>query len=66
LPSQEALEHVVPSPAGEQVPCFPGTAHELHAGQVATPQQKPSVQWPLMHWAGELHAAPFGCRFVQK
>jgi len=57
---------MLPSPDGAQVPCLPVTAQELQVGQAATPQQNPSVQWPLMHWAGEVQAAPFGCRFVQK
>lgn len=57
---------MVPSPEGEHVPCLPATAQELQAGQAATPQQNPSVQWPLMHWADEVQAAPFASRFVQK
>jgi len=66
LPSHEALPQAVPSPEGEQVPCLPVTAQELQTGQVATPQQNPSVQNPLMHWAGEVQGAPFGCTFVQE
>jgi hypothetical protein len=56
----------MPSKAAEQVPCLPATAHDWQVGQAAKPQQKPSVQWPLMHWTGEVQAAPFGCTFVQK
>ena len=29
-------------------------------GQVALPQQTPSVQAPLMHWAAAVHASPLG------
>jgi hypothetical protein len=58
--------HTVPSPLGAQVPCLPGTAHELHAGQAPIPQQKPSVQWPLMHSPFAVQAVPFAFRFVQK
>jgi hypothetical protein len=44
LPSQLAAAQTVPSPVGEQVPCFPATAHDRQLPQVAEPQQKPSVQ----------------------
>lgn len=60
------MPQTVPSPVGAQVPCFPGTAQELQAGQAATPQQKPSVQWPLTHSPFDPQAAPFAFRFVQK
>jgi hypothetical protein len=38
----------------------------LQAVQDGVPQQNPSTQLPLMHWAGLLQTAPFGCRFVHE
>jgi hypothetical protein len=66
LPSHEPAPQTVPSPVAAQVPCLPGTAQELQAGHAATPQQNPSVQWPLMHSPPAVQAAPFAFRFVQK
>jgi hypothetical protein len=56
----------VPSPVGLQVPSLPGTAHERQAGHIADPQQNPSVQWPLRHSAGPVHALPIGFRLVHE
>ena len=67
LPSHEAAApHTVPSATGEQVPCFPATAHERHAPHDADPQQNPSVQKPLMQSPAAPHAAPLGLRFVHE
>ena len=67
LPSQvAAAPHTVPSAIGEQVPCFPATAHERQAPHDADPQQKPSVQKPLMHSPAAPQAAPLGLRFVHE
>jgi hypothetical protein len=66
LPSQEAVPHTVPSAVGEQVPCFPATAHDWQAPQDADPQQNPSVQKPLMHSPAAPHAAPFAFRLVHE
>ena len=60
LPSHMAAPQTVPSVIGEQVPSLPGIAHELQLLHAAEPQQKPSVQCPLMHCALELQMAPFG------
>jgi hypothetical protein len=59
-----AAPQFVPSAIGQHVPSWPGIAQELQLLQVAAPQQKPSVQWPLMHWAFELQAVPFARRLV--
>jgi hypothetical protein len=32
--------------------------HAWQFGQLAVPQQTPSVQWPLMHWLDEVHETP--------
>jgi hypothetical protein len=66
LPSQIAAAQTMPSVIGEQVPCLPAIAHELHAAHVAAPQQNPSVQKPLMHSPAAVHAVPFGLRFVHE
>jgi hypothetical protein len=58
--------HAVPSPLGAHIPCLPATAHELQAGHAATPQQKPSVQWPLIHSPSAPQAEPFAFRFVHE
>jgi hypothetical protein len=60
------VPQTVPSPLAEQVPSLPATAHDWQAGHAATPQQYPSVQWPLMHSPPVVQAAPFTFRFVQK
>jgi len=31
-------------------------------GQLAVPQQTPSVQWPLMHWLDAVHETPLALR----
>ena len=54
-----------PLGTGAQVPCFPATAHELQLGQLADPQQTPSVQWPLAQVASAVQAVPLGDRLVQ-
>ena len=56
----------MPSVTGEHVPCLPATAHELHVVHAVTPQQKPSVQKPLMHWLAAVQAVPFGFRLVHE
>jgi hypothetical protein len=67
LPSQDAaVPHTVPSAIGEQVPCLPATAHERQAPHDADPQQKPSVQAPLMHSPAAAQVAPLGLRFVHE
>jgi hypothetical protein len=66
LPSQEAAPQIVPSATGEHVPCLPASAHERQAPHDADPQQKPSVQKPLMHSPAPPQAAPFGLRFVHE
>ena len=66
FPSHMAVPQIVPSVIGEQVPSLPGIAHELQLGHAAEPQQKPSVQWPLMHCVFELQTVPFGWRLVHE
>ena len=66
LPSHDAAAHCVPSPAGEQVPSWPGTAHELQTGHGPEPQQNPSVQCPLMQSAFVVQVTPFAARFVHE
>jgi hypothetical protein len=44
LPSHIAAPHIVPSAIGQQVPSWPGIAHELQLEHAAEPQQKPSAQ----------------------
>jgi hypothetical protein len=56
----------VPSPIGLQVPSLPGTAHERQLGHIADPQQNPSVQLPLRHWAATVQALPFGFMLVHE
>jgi hypothetical protein len=51
----------VPAPSGAQVPA-PFTLHAWQAGQLALPQQTPSVQLPLMHWVAALQLEPLGLR----
>jgi hypothetical protein len=41
-----------------QVPCRPATPQLWQEGHRATPQQKPSVQWPAAHWSLVVQAAP--------
>ena len=66
LPSHMPAPHTVPSAVGEQVPCLPGTAHDLQVPHDADPQQNPSVQLPLRHSAPAPHARPFTLRFVHE
>jgi hypothetical protein len=54
-----------PLETGVQLPCFPGTAHELQLPQLDDPQQTPSVQWPLAQVVSAVHAVPLGERLVQ-
>jgi hypothetical protein len=42
-----------------QVPSLPATAQLWQVGQAPTPQQKPSVQWPFVHWLSPVQARPF-------
>jgi hypothetical protein len=66
FPEHVAAAQTVPPGVGEQTPSWPATAQELQAGQAATPQQKPSVQWPLTHWPSSVQAVPFPRRFVHE
>jgi hypothetical protein len=66
LPSHMAAPQTVPSPIGLQVPSLPGTAHERQLGHIADPQQNPSVQLPLRHWAATVQALPFGFMLVHE
>jgi len=61
-----AAPHTVPSGMGEHVPCVPATAHERQAPHDAAPQQKPSVQKPLMQSVALPQIAPLGLRFVHE
>ena len=65
-PSHMPVPHTVPSPVGAQVPCLPGTAHDLQVPHDADPQQYPSVQLPLRHSEPAPHARPFALRFVHE
>jgi hypothetical protein len=65
-PSHVAGAQSVPSGMGEQVPSLPAIAHELHFEHAATPQQNPSVQWPLMHSPSTPQTVPFGFRLVHE
>jgi hypothetical protein len=65
-PSHMLAPHTVPSAVGEQVPCLPGTAHDLQVPHDAEPQQNPSVQLPLRHSNPAPHAMPFVLRFVHE
>lgn len=65
-----AAEHVrapqvVPSATTAQVPSPPLRPQELQAPQDATPQQNPSVQWPLAHSPSLVQAIPFGDALLQ-
>jgi hypothetical protein len=55
-----------PAGSGVHVPCLPAIPHELQGPQLATPQQNPSVQWPLMHSADVLHVVPLALKFVHE
>ena len=66
LPVQTAAAQTVPSAMGEQVPSWPGTAHELHGEQAPEPQQNPSRQCPLMHSLLVVQVTPFAARFVHE
>jgi len=66
IPSHMAAPHTVPSAVGEQVPCLPGTAHDLQVPHAADPQQNPSMQLPLRHSEPAPHARPFTLRFVHE
>jgi hypothetical protein len=59
------LAHAAPC-ATLQVPANPGRLHEAPAGQLAVPQQTPSTQLPLTHWALDAQASPVAifCRQV--
>ena len=61
-----AAPHTVPSGIGEHVPCAPAIAHERQAPHDAAPQQKPSVQKPLMHSVALPQIAPLGLRLVHE
>ena len=66
LPSHDAAAHGAPLATAEQVPSWPGTAHELQAAQAADPQQNPSTQWPLMQSLLVVQVIPFEARFVHE
>jgi hypothetical protein len=51
----------VPAPRAAQLPS-PFTLHAWQAGQLALPQQTPSVQLPLMHWLAAVQLEPLGLR----
>jgi hypothetical protein len=65
-PSHMLAPHTAPSAVGAQVPCLPGTAHDLQFPHDPEPQQNPSVQKPLRHSEPTPHAWPFGLRFVHE
>jgi hypothetical protein len=47
---------VIPLPIGPQVPGITPSAQDWQAGQLATPQQTPSVQKPETHSVAPPHA----------
>ena len=49
------LGSTLPGIMGEQAPALPVTLQAWHEGQLAEPQQTPSTQLPLPHWAGPAH-----------
>jgi hypothetical protein len=51
---------VVPEAIAVQVPSAPATLQALQVPQAPVPQQKPSVQKPLMHWFAAVQATPLG------
>jgi len=66
LARQLAVGSAPPFGTGWQLPGLPATAHDVHDGQLAAPQQTCSTQWPLMHWTPAAQAAPFTSRFVHE
>jgi len=63
---QVARGSAPPLSTGWQLPALPETAHEEQAGQLASPQQTCSTQWPLMHVVPSVQAPPFLVRFVHE
>jgi len=55
----------VSAATGWQLPCCPAIAQDRQVPQLATVQQKPSVQLPLKHSVPARQAAPFALRLVQ-
>ena len=64
--AQVASGSAPPAGTGWQLPGFPATAHDVHAAQLADPQQTCSTQWPLMQVVPSAQAPPFGVRFVHE
>ena len=64
MDGQVASGSAPPAGTGWQLPGFPVTAHDVHATQLADPQQTCSTQWPLMHWVPSVQAPPLAVRFV--
>ncbi len=50
-------------PTLAQVP--PAPVQTWQTGQLALPQQRPSTQFPLLHWLAPLHVAPLACFATQ-
>jgi hypothetical protein len=57
--SRQLAAHTVEELTLVQVPSLPATAQLWQVGQAPTPQQKPSVQWPFVHWLSPVQARPF-------
>jgi hypothetical protein len=64
--AQVASGSTPPADTGWQLPGFPGTAHDVQAGQLDDPQHTCSTQWPLMQVVPSVQAPPFGVRFVHE
>jgi hypothetical protein len=64
LPLHVAAPQTMPAAAGAQAPIEPWMLHALQTGQLATPQQTPSTQWPLRHCGSFEQAVPFVFRLV--
>jgi hypothetical protein len=56
--SAQAVAHTVDESTLVHVPSLPETAQLWHVGQALTPQQKPSVQWPFVHWLSPVQVWP--------
>jgi hypothetical protein len=55
---QKVAGAFVPAGSGAQAPALPPTLQAWHEGQLDDPQQTPSTQLPLMHWAPPAQATP--------
>jgi len=62
---QIPLGSTLPAGSAVQVPCAPPTPQLMHDPQLANPQQKPSVQWPVAHWSSAVQATPASARGTQ-